>query len=327
METGEKIYVAGHQGMVGSAILKKLEEKGYSNIVLRSRRELDLLDQSAVSDFFQKEQPDWVFFAAGKTGGIYANNTYRADFLYENIVMQGNVIHQAFLNGAQKLLFPACSCIFPKNCLQPMKEEHVLTGALEPTNEPFAIAKIAGLKMCEAYNRQYGTDFITVIPTNLYGPNQRYEPMNSLVVPSLLEKFHHAKISDDDQVSLWGTGRPTRDFLFVDDLAIASIFLMENYEGNVIVNVGTGREYSIKELAEVIRSEVGFEGTIEFDPSLPDGVDRKLQDVTRINELGWEYSVDLKEGIHLTYEDYLLRATPSESRTDDQDTDISDGKA
>jgi GDP-L-fucose synthase len=256
-----------------------------------------------------------VFFAAGKTGGIYANNSYRGDFIYENIVMQGNVLHQAFLNGAQKLLFPACSCIFPKDCPQPMKEEHVLTGALEPTNEPFAVAKIAGLKMCEAYNRQYGTDFITVIPTNLYGPNQRYEPMNSLVVPSLLEKFHHAKVSGDDKASIWGTGQPTRDFLYVDDLATASILLMENYEGNVIVNVGTGREYSIGELAEIIRTEVGFEGTIEFDPSLPDGVDRKLQDVTRINELGWEYSVDLVEGIRFTYEDYLARIAPSEQGT------------
>jgi len=322
MEPGNKIYVAGHQGMVGSAILRKLEEMGYSKILVRSRKELDLLDQKAVEAFFRKEQPDWVFFAAGKTGGIYANNTYRADFIYENIVMQSNVIHQAFLNGVQKLLFPACSCIYPKDCPQPMLEEHVLTGSLEPTNEPFAVAKIAGLKMCEAYNRQYGTDFITVIPTNLYGPNQRYEPMNSLVVPSLIEKFHQAKIAGDSKVSIWGSGNPTRDFLYVDDLATAGIFLMENYEGNVIANVGTGKEYTILQLAEIIRSEVGFEGTIEHDPSLPDGVGRKLQDISRIKDLGWKYSVDLKEGIHLTYEDYLSKNAMPGVETDSGSEDI-----
>jgi GDP-L-fucose synthase len=312
MDKDDRIYVAGHAGMVGAALVRKLEEKGYTNIVSRPRETLDLLNDAAVAAFFEEEKPDYVFLAAGKTGGIYANNTYRADFIYENIVMQNNVIHQSFVNEVRKLIFYACSCIYPKECVQPMNEEHILSGSLEATNEPFAVAKIAGLKMCESYNRQYGTDFITAIPTNLYGPNQRYEPMNSLVVPSLILKFHNAKVKSEDEVVIWGSGRPTRDFLYVDDLAEASIFLMQDYEGDVLLNVGTGKSYTISELAEIIKLEVGYEGGISYDHSLPDGVSEKLQDVSKINELGWSYSVDLEEGIHLTYQDFLLRITKNE---------------
>lgn len=312
MDKNAKIYVAGHTGMVGSALIRKLTEKGYVNLVTRSRGTLDLLDQSAVTAFFEEVKPEYVFFAAGKTGGIYANNTYRADFIYENIMMQNNLIHQSFLNEVRKLTFYACSCIYPKNCPQPMKEEDLLSGFIESTNEPFAIAKIAGLKMCESYNRQYGTDFITVIPTNLYGPSQRYEPTDSLVVPSLIQKFHQAKAMKHDTVTIWGSGRPARDFLYVDDLAEASIFLMENYEGNVLLNVGTGEDCTIAELAEVIKKEAGYEGDVIFDTSLPDGVPKKLQDVSKINDLGWKYSMNLKEGIRSTYQDVLMRIKDKE---------------
>jgi len=307
MEKSEKIYVCGHTGMVGSALIRKLTQKGYVDIITCSRESLDLLDQRAVAKFFEEKRPEHVFFAAGKTGGIYANNTYRADFIYENIVMQSNVIHQSFLHEVRKLMFYACSCIYPKSCSQPMREESVLSGTIESTNEPFAMAKIAGLKMCESYNRQYGTDFMTVIPTNIYGPNQRYELMNSLVVPSLILKFHRAKILGEDVVTIWGSGYPARDFLYVDDLAEASIFLMANYEGNVLLNVGTGKDCTIAELAEVIKMEVDYKGTVIYDTALPNGVPSKLQDVSRINDLGWESSVDLEEGIKLTYQDFLTR--------------------
>jgi len=307
MDKNDIIYVAGHKGMVGSAIMRKLSEKGYMNIVTRSREELNLLDQKAVEGFFREAKPEYVFFAAGKTGGIYANNTYRADFIYENIMMQNNIIHYSFLNEVRKLTFYACSCIYPKNCKQPMKEEYLLSGYIESTNEPFAIAKIAGLKMCESYNRQYGTDYITIIPTNLYGPNQRYEPMDSLVVPSLIQKFYQAKVLNQNSVSIWGSGRPARDFLYVDDLAEASIFLMENYEGNVLLNVGTGTDYTIAELAEIVKKEVDYEGDIIFDSSLPDGVSKKLQDVSKINDLGWKYSMDITKGIKKTYQDFLMQ--------------------
>jgi GDP-L-fucose synthase len=307
MNKDDRIFVAGHTGMVGSALVRKLKDKGCTNIITCPRRTLDLLDDEGTAAFFKQEKPDYVFLAAGKTGGIYANNTYRADFIYENIVMQSNIIHQSFLNEVRKLMFYACSCIYPKQCVQPMNEEYILAGPLEPTNEPFAVAKIAGLKMCESYNRQYGTDFITVIPTNLYGPNQHYEPMNSLVVPSLILKFHKAKVKREDEVVIWGSGRPARDFLYVDDLADASIFLMQGYEGDVLLNVGTGKSYTISELAEIIKKEVGYEGGVSYDHSLPDGVSEKLQDVSKINELGWKYGVDLAEGIHLTYQDFLLR--------------------
>lgn len=312
MNKNAKIYVAGHTGLVGSALVRKLTERGYTNIVTRPREMLDLIDQVAVAEFFDEEKPEYVFFAAGKTGGIYANNTYRADFIYENIVMQSNVIYQSFLNEVCKLIFYACSCIYPKICAQPMKEEYLLSGYLESTNEPFAVAKIAGLKMCESYNRQFGTDFMTVIPTNLYGPNQRYEPMNSLVVPSLIQKFHQAKIAGDDAVIIWGSGRPARDFLYVDDLAEASIFLMENYEGNVLLNVGIGKDCTIAKLAEIIKKEIGYEGDIIYDTSFPDGVSKKLQDVQKINDLGWKYRVEIEAGIRLTYQDYIKRVKNNE---------------
>ncbi|MFZ1983531.1 MAG: GDP-L-fucose synthase [Desulfatitalea sp.] len=307
MEIDKSIYIAGHTGMVGSALRRKLKESGYEHIITRTHQELDLLDQAAVADFFESQRPDYVFLAAGKTGGIYANNTYRADFIYENIVIQSNIIQQSFLNEVQKLMFYACSCMYPKACSQPMAEEHLLTGPLEPTNEPFALAKIVGLKMCESFNRQYGTDFITLIPTNVYGPNQRYEPMNSLVVPSLLQKFHKAKIQEEDGVVIWGSGRPVRDLLYVDDLADASLYLMTHCEGNVVLNVGTGREVSVAELAEIVKQEVGYEGDIIYDASLPDGVERKLQDLSKLTSLGWSFRVELAEGIHLAYQDFLQR--------------------
>ncbi|MBF0127815.1 MAG: GDP-L-fucose synthase [Magnetococcales bacterium] len=312
MNQNAKIYVAGHTGMVGAALLTALERQGYHNRVVRSRDELDLLDQQAVIEFFRSERPEYVFFAAGRTGGIHANNTYRADFIYENIMMQSNVIHQAFMHEVQKLIFFACSSVFPKVCPKLITEEHLLTGPIEPTNEPFAVAKIAGIKMCESYNRQYGTDFITVIPTNLYGPNQRYALMNAHVVPALIRKFHHAREKGADSVLLWGSGRPSRDLLYVDDLADASLFLMENYSGDVLLNVGTGQQCTIAELAEVIRGEVGFTGKILYDTSHPDGVLEKLQDVSRINDLGWRHQVELKEGIHRTYQDFCARLAGGE---------------
>jgi Nucleoside-diphosphate-sugar epimerases len=307
MKKDSCIFVAGHTGMVGASLIRNLDGRGYTEIITKSRSELDLLDQKAVATFFDTYKPEYVFLAAGKTGGIYANNTYRADFIYENTLIQSNIIHFSFINEVQKLMFYACSCLYPRECPQPMSEEHVLTGPLESTNEPFAVAKISGMKMCESYNRQYGTDFITVIPTNLYGPNQRYEPMNSLVIPSLIEKFHTAKNSGKDVVTIWGSGRPQRDFLFVDDLADASIFLMENCEGNVVLNVGTGKAYSISEIAGVVKAEVGYGGRVVYDTSLPDGVPVKLQDISKIKDLGWSHRVNLEEGIHLAYKDYLLR--------------------
>ncbi len=307
MDKGVKIYVAGNTGMVGSAIVKKLKAKKYENIVTRSRDTLDLLDYNAVKDFFKEEKPDYVFMAAAKQGGIYANQTYRADFIYENIAMQSNVIHLSFLHEVRKLMFFACSSIYPKHCPQPMKEEYILTGSLEPTNEPFAVAKITGLKMCESYNRQYGTDFITVIPTNLYGPNQKYERMNSLVVPALIRKFHEAKENGKSEVVLWGSGRASRDLLYVDDLARACILLMEEYHGNDVFNIATGEDCTIAELAEIIKKTVGYEGDIIYDPSRPEGVFRKVSDVSKINSLGWKYNIGLEEGINLVYKDLLAK--------------------
>jgi GDP-L-fucose synthase len=294
--------------MVGMTLIRKLHASGYSNIITKTRSELDLLDQSAVAAFFTKNKPEYVFFAAGKTGGIYANNTYRADFIYENIMMQSNVIHQSFLNEVQRMIFCACSCIYPKNCPQPMNEDYLLSGKLEQTNEPFAIAKIAGLKMCEAYNRQYGTEFISVIPTNLYGPTQRYEPMNSMVVPSLMQKFHDAALRGDESVTIWGSGTPRRDFLYVDDFADACMFLMENYEGNASINIGTGVGHLISELADIIKAESGFKGKIVYDKSKPDGVPEKLQDTALLKALGWESKINLKDGIRMAYKDYLAKA-------------------
>ena len=306
MNKNAKIYIAGHMGLVGSALLKKLTYNGFTNLITRSRKELNLLDQNAVAGFFATEKPEYVFFSAGKTGGIYANNTYRADFIYENTVMQSNVIHQSFLHEIKKLMFYACSCIYPRQCPQPMKEEYILIQPLEYTNEPFGIAKIAGLKMCESYNRQYGTEFISVIPTNIYGPKQHYEPINSLVLPSLIQKIHQAKNMDSDEVILWGSGLPRRDFLYVDDAADASIFIMENYDGIDPVNFGSDVDYSIAELADIIKFEIGYNGNIVFDTSYPDGVQNKLQDISVLKNLGWQQSVSLHSGIHITYNEFCL---------------------
>ena len=303
MEKQEKIYVAGHQGLVGSAILRQLQNRGFGKIITKSRSELDLTFQEQVRLFFDEYRPDYVFLAAGKTGGVYANDTYRAEFFYENISIQTNIIHQAYLHEVKKFIFYGCSSMYPKFSPQPMKEEHLLSGYLEPTNEPFAVAKIAGLKMCESYNRQYGTDFISVIPTNIYGPNQNYDSMNSLVVPALIRRFHEAKQVNAKEVIIWGTGRPSRDFLFADDLADASIFLMEQSLGDDVFNIASGCDYTIADLAEIIKEVVGFEGDVVFDVSKPEGVLVKLQDINKISELGWKYSVDLKDGIQRTYDD------------------------
>lgn len=305
MNPSDKIFIAGHRGLIGSALCRRLADKGFTNIITADRRSLDLANHDQVRRFFETHRPEYVFLAAGKVGGVYANNTYRAEFIYENLVIQSNVIHQAFLSEVKKLIFFSCSCVYPKMCPQPMREEHLLSGYLEPTNEPFAIAKIAGMKMCESYNRQYGTDFISVIPTNVYGINQNYDRMNSLVLPALIRKFHEAKESNLKEVVLWGTGRPTRDFLFSDDLADASIFLIQEYSGNDTFNIGTGKDYSIHELAGIIKNIVGFKGNVIYDASKPDGVIMKLQDVLKLTELGWKYKVELEEGIRIAYEDFL----------------------
>jgi GDP-L-fucose synthase len=298
-----KIYIAGHRGMVGSAILRALKAQGYSNFVLRTSSELDLRNQKDVSYFFSKEKPEYVFLAAAKVGGIVANNTYRADFLYENLMIQSNVIHQAYLNGVQKLLFLGSSCIYPKMAPQPLKEEYLLTGLLEPTNEPYAIAKIAGIKMCDAYRLQYGCNFISVMPTNLYGPNDNYDLSNSHVLPALLRKFISAKRDGADSVIIWGTGSPLREFLHADDLAEACLFLMDGYNESGIVNIGVGEDISILDLANLVKKIVGFEGEIQLDTSKPDGTPRKLMDVTKLNGLGWKASTSLEEGIKMVYEE------------------------
>jgi len=305
MNLNDKIYVAGHTGLIGSAILRRLKAEGFSNIITREHSELDLMNQEQVQRFFAKEKPDYVFFTAGKVGGVYANNTYRAEFIYENLMMQNNVIHQAYLHETKKLIFFSCSSVYPKMCLQPMKEDYLLTGSLEPTNEPFGIAKIAGMKMCESYNRQYGTDFISVIPTNVYGINQNYVPMNSQVVPAMIRNFHEAKIKNSPEVVIWGTGRPSRDFIFSDDLADAAIFLIKNYSENEPVNIGTGKDYTIQELASTIQEIVGHKGKIVYDISRPEGVIMKLQNISKLSELGWKYTVKLRDGIRLTYKDFL----------------------
>lgn len=307
MEKNAKIYVAGHRGMVGSAIFRKLQAEGYPNLLVRSSQELDLRNQQAVADFFAAEKPDYVFLAAAKVGGIVANNTYRADFLYENLAIQNNVIHQAYLHGVKKLLFLGSSCIYPKLAPQPLKEEYLLTGLLEPTNEPYAIAKIAGIKLCDAYRDQYGCNFISVMPTNLYGYNDNYHPENSHVLPALIRKFHEAKISGVTNVTVWGTGSPLREFLFADDLADACYFLMQEYNEAGLVNIGTGHDLSIKELALLIKEVVGFTGDLVFDTSKPDGTPRKLMDVTKLHSLGWQHRIELKEGLALAYQDFLKK--------------------
>ncbi len=308
MEKNAKIYVAGHRGMVGSAIFRKLEKEGYSNLITRTSAELDLRDQNAVADFFSEEKPDYVFLAAAKVGGIVANNTYRAQFLYENLMIQNNIIHNSYLQGVKKLMFLGSSCIYPKMAPQPLKEEYLLTGPLEQTNEPYAIAKIAGIKMCDAYRDQYGCNYVSVMPTNLYGYNDNYHPENSHVLPALIRKFHEAKVSGKDKVVVWGTGNPKREFLFADDLADACVSLMETYNERNLINIGTGEDVTIKELALLIKKITGFEGELEFDSSKPDGTPRKLMDVSKLHSFGWKHRVELEEGIKLAYKDFLSKA-------------------
>jgi len=305
MNKSAKIYIAGHRGMVGSALVRKLESNGFENIVSKSSSALDLRDQAAVAEFFTEEQPEYVFLAAAKVGGIVANNTYRAQFIYENLMIQNNIIHQSYENKVKKLLFLGSSCIYPKLAPQPLKEDYLLTASLEPTNEPYAIAKIAGIKMIEAYRDQYGCDFISAMPTNLYGPNDNYDLKNSHVLPALIRKFHQAKEDKLPAVEVWGTGSPKREFLHVDDLAEACLFLMENYSGKAFVNVGSGEDLSIKELALMIKGIVGFEGELTFDTSKPDGTPRKLMDVNRINNLGWKHDIQLKDGIDRVYQELI----------------------
>lgn len=305
LEKDARIYIAGHRGLVGSAIVRKLEEKGYSNIVCRTSNELDLRNKIQVDHFFEEQQPEYVFLAAAKVGGIIANNVYPADFIRDNLLIQTNVIDAAYRYGVKKLLFLGSTCIYPKFASQPMNEDALLTGVLEPTNEPYAIAKIAGIKMCESYNRQYGTNFISVMPTNLYGPNDNFDLETSHVLPALIRKFHEAKINSDQTVEVWGTGMPRREFLYSDDLADAVIYLMNQYNGHQFVNIGVGKDISIKELAEKIKTLVGFENDIIFNTAKPDGTTRKLVDVTRINELGWQASTSLDDGLTKAYEWFL----------------------
>ncbi len=297
MDKNSKIYIAGHLGLVGSALVRALEKKGFKNIVVRRHAELDLVDQAAVKEFFEQEKPEYVFLAAAKVGGIHANNTYPAEFIYINLQIQNNIIHNSYLSGVKKLCVLGSSCIYPKFAPQPMKEEYLLDGKLEPTNEPYAVAKIAGIKMCQAYNKQYGTNFISVMPANLYGPNDNFDLENSHVLAALVRKFVEAKRSAPPSVTVWGTGNPRREFLHVDDMADACLFLMENYNGNEILNVGTGKDVTIKELAEMIAKTVDFKGEIIFDTAKPDGTPRKLLDVSMINKLGWKASISLRDGI------------------------------
>jgi GDP-L-fucose synthase len=305
MENNSKIYVAGHRGMVGSAIVRKLKEENFANIIERSSGELDLRNQQAVTDFFSAEKPEYVFLAAAKVGGIVANNTYRAEFLYDNLLIESNIIHASFLNKVKKLLFLGSSCIYPKLAPQPLKEEYLLTGLLESTNEPYAIAKITGIKLCEAYRDQYGCNFISAMPTNLYGPGDNYHPQNSHVIPALIRKFHEAKQSKSSFVEIWGTGTPLREFMYADDLAEACVFLMKQYDEKLFMNIGTGEEVTIKELALLVKDVTGFSGDIKFDTSKPDGTPRKLMDSTRLHKLGWKHSTSLKEGLKKTYPFFL----------------------
>jgi GDP-L-fucose synthase len=302
MNKNDKIYVAGHRGMVGSAIRRKLQKEGFENIVTRTSADLDLRDQRQVKEFFETERPDYVFLAAAKVGGILANNTYRGEFLYDNLMIQNNVIHHSYLVGVKKLQFLGSSCIYPKMAPQPLREDSLLTGLLEPTNEPYAIAKIAGIKLCDAYRSQYGCNFISLMPTNLYGPNDNYDLKNSHVLPALLRKFHEAKVSGNREVVVWGTGAPLREFLHVDDLAGACVFLMHEYNEPNLINVGTGEEISIKDLALLIKDIVGFEGELTFDTSKPDGTPRKLMDVGKLHKLGWKHRIGLKEGVEQVYQ-------------------------
>ncbi len=303
MEKQKKVYIAGHRGMVGSAIYRKLKQEGFNNIVVNTSDKLDLRNQDQVAEFFAAEKPDYVFLAAAKVGGIVANNTYRAEFIYDNIMIQSNVIHQSYLNGVNKLMFLGSSCIYPKMAPQPLKEEYMLTGPLEETNEPYAIAKIAGIKMCDAYRAQYGCNYISVMPTNLYGPNDNYDLQKSHVLPALLRKFHEAKLSGDPAVTVWGSGKPLREFLHADDLAEACYFLMQHYNEPGLVNIGVGEDISIADLAALIKKITGFEGEVVWDSSKPDGTPRKLMDVTKLHKLGWKAKIGLEEGIRRVYEE------------------------
>ena len=305
MEKNAKIYVAGHRGMVGSAICRRLEQEGYTNIITRTHKELNLIRQEEVERFFETERPDYVFLAAAKVGGIMANSEALADFMYDNMILEMNVIHSAWENGCKKLQFLGSSCIYPREAPQPMSESSLLTGELEQTNEAYALAKISGLKYCEYLNRQYGTDYISVMPTNLYGPNDNYHPTHSHVLPALIRRFHEAKEAGLTEVVCWGDGTPLREFMYVDDLADACLFLMNHYSGNETVNLGTGKELTIKALTELVAKVIGYEGEIKWDTSIPNGTPRKLLDVTKLNNLGWKYTTELEDGIRLSYEDFL----------------------
>ena len=314
MDLKDKIYIAGHRGLVGSAIVRQLEERGFTNLLMRTHKELDLTNQAQVQTFFKQEKPDYVILAAAKVGGIHANNTYPADFIYQNMMIEANVINSAYENKVKRLLFLGSTCIYPKAVEQPMHEDALLTGVLEPTNEPYALAKIAGIKLCESYNRQHGTDFRSVMPTNLYGINDNFHPENSHVIPALMRRFHEAKVNNDAEVIVWGTGNAMREFLYVDDMAQASLFVLEldeeTYQANTKsmlshINVGTGKDVTIREMAETIKEIVDYKGKLIFDTTKPDGAIRKLIDVTRLSDMGWEYSVDIKDGLSKTYEWYL----------------------
>lgn len=302
MEKNSKIYVAGHRGMVGSAIVRKLQSEGFGNLLVTEKAELDLRDGAAVKEYFEKQKPEYVFLAAAKVGGIHANNIYRAEFLYDNLMIEANIIHAAWQSGVTKLLFLGSSCIYPKLAPQPLKEEYLLTGPLEPTNEPYAIAKIAGIKMCEAYRDQYGCNFISAMPTNLYGQGDNYHPSNSHVIPALIRRFHEAKLAGASEVEIWGTGRPLREFMYVDDLADACLFLMQNYNEKLFINIGTGQEVSILDLAHLLAKTVGFHGAIRFNPTMPDGTPRKLMDGSRLQRMGWTYRYSLAQGLEKTYD-------------------------
>ncbi len=307
MNKEAKIYIAGHRGMVGSAIFRRLTALGYTNIITRTSAELDLRIQERVNEFFEAERPEYVFLAAAKVGGILANNTYRADFIYENIMIQSNIIHSSYATGVKKLMFLGSSCIYPKMAPQPLKEEYLLTGLLEPTNEPYAIAKIAGIKMCDAYRSQYGCDFISVMPTNLYGPNDNYDLQNAHVLPSLVRKFHEAKVNNKPDVTIWGTGSPKREFLHADDLADACVYLMNTYSEEGLVNIGTGEDIAISDLALMIKDVVGYEGNVVYDRSKPDGTPRKLMDVSKLTALGWKFTIPLRQGLEMVYQEYQSR--------------------
>lgn len=309
MEKNAKIYIAGHRGMVGSALSRRLQKDGYTNIITRTSAELDLRNQMAVADFFAAEKPDYIFLAAARVGGIVANNTYRADFIYENLMIEANIIHQAYVNKATKLMFLGSSCIYPKLAPQPLKEDYLLTGVLEETNEPYAIAKITGIKMCDAYRAQYGCNFISVMPTNLYGPNDNYDLNNSHVLPALIRKFHEAKLKGEPTVTVWGSGKPKREFLHADDLADACVYLMENYNEPGLINIGVGEDISIKDLALQVKKIVGYEGEIVHDTTRPDGTPRKLMDVSKLHGLGWRHTIDLPQGIERVYKEFAEKHT------------------